>query len=100
MAVFHDRMLEDLELRNLKPSTRRQYLIGMRRLVAHYMRPPTELGPRDIQCFLLHLLRVKNLKPTSLKLYVASITFFYTHTLRRPEIVAELRYPKVGKPLP
>jgi len=64
------------------------------------MRSPEELGEPEVRGFLLHLLRVKKITPASLKMYVASLKFLYSHTLRRPEIVAWIPWPKVKKTLP
>lgn len=44
MGQYRDRMEEDLKLRNVSPSTRKIYLLYARKFVAHYRRPPTELG--------------------------------------------------------
>ena len=43
MGQLRDRMEQDLILRRLSPSTRRNYLLYCRKFAAHYLRPPEEL---------------------------------------------------------
>ena len=57
MGQLHDRMAEDLTLRNFSPATRRVYLIYARKFAAFYMRSPEELGAPEIRRFLLHQTR-------------------------------------------
>ena len=42
MGRLHDRMAEDLRLRNFSPATRRNYLLYARKFVAFFMRSPTK----------------------------------------------------------
>ena len=44
MGRLHDRMAEDLRLRNFSPTTQRNYLFYARRFTAFFMRSPEELG--------------------------------------------------------
>jgi hypothetical protein len=44
MGQLHDRMAEDLVLRNLSPATRRNYLLYCRKFAAFCRRSPAELG--------------------------------------------------------
>jgi integrase/recombinase XerD len=100
MAEFRDRMKDDLDLLNRSESTAQKYLGNMFRFTRHNMRPPTDLDAEDIRRYLLYLRRTLGLKPATIKLYAASIKFFYTHTQPRPDIVASIVYPRVGKSLP
>jgi site-specific recombinase XerD len=100
MEQLRDRMVADLELRAYKPSTQREYLRCACNFAAHYMRSPEVLGEPEVRGFLLHMLRVKKVTPASLKMYVASLKFLYAHTLRRPQIVAWIPWPKVRTTLP
>jgi len=100
MGKYHDRMAEDLKLRAYASSTCDNYLGCMRNFVAHYMRPPTELGEQEIRKYLLHLSEERKLGPSSLKTNVAAIKFFYNNSLGKPERVVKIPYPRVPKPLP
>ncbi len=100
MGKYRDRMAEDLALRQYRPSTCRNYIRCTRNFIAYFMRDPEDLGEEEIRKFLLHLKQEENAGPENLKLYVAAIRFFYTHTLRRPEEILTIPYPKVPRPLP
>jgi len=95
-----DRMQVDLELALYAEGTKKQYLRCADIFVGHYMRPPSELGETEVRCFLLHLQKVQRLGPSRLKTYVAALRFLYTKTLRRPEVVETLPWPRIPKSLP
>jgi len=100
MGQLRDRMLDDLELRSYRDSTKEQYLGCVRFFAGHYMRPPEELGREDVRRFLLHLKLVRKVSPPRLRTYVAALKFLYAHTLERPEVVAWIPWPRVKKTLP
>jgi site-specific recombinase XerD len=100
MGTIREKMVADLELKGYRPKTKKEYLRCAGNFVAHYMRPPSELGNKEIRAFLLHLLRVRNVGAPTLKMYVAAIKFLYTVTLGRPEEVADIPWPQIPKPLP
>ena len=100
MGFLQERMRADLELGGYSVGTQKQYLIYAERFVAHYMRPPTALGEPEVRGFLLHQLRVRKVGPATHKLYVAALKFLYTRTLRRPEVVAWIPWPRVARTLP
>jgi integrase/recombinase XerD len=99
MGALYDKMLGDLKLKNYAPSTQRNYLLYARRFVRHHMRPPTEMGEREIRDYLLSS-ALQETKPAVLKMQVASLRFLYGVTLRRPEEVAWLGWPRVPHRLP
>ena len=96
MGKFRDRMQQDLQLAQYRPSTQDCYLRCARRFVAHYMRPPTELGREEIRQFLLTLTD----RPAVQKTHWAAIKFLYTKVLGRPEEVVDIPWPKVRQKLP
>ncbi len=96
MGKFHDRMQQDLQLVQYRPSTQENYLRCARRFVAYYMRPPTQLGREEIRKFLLTLVD----RPSTQKTHLAAIKFLYTTTLRRPEEVVDIPWPRIRQKLP
>ncbi len=94
------RMLADLELANYARRTIDNYIRSADTFVAHYVRPPEELGETEVRCFLLHQQKVRGVGPSGLTLYIAALKFLYERTLRRPEVVAQLRYPRLPRTLP
>jgi len=92
-------MTEDLKLKNYAVSTRQEYLRCARCFAAYHMRSPCEMGEREIRDFLLNL-AFQEASPATLKMHVASLKFLYAITLRRPEEVVALPWPKVPQRLP
>jgi site-specific recombinase XerD len=99
MGEIYDRMLGDLKLKNYSSSTQRNYLLYARCFVRHHMRSPVQMGEREIRDYLLSL-ALREVKPAVLKMHVASLRFLYGVTLRRPEEVTWLAWPKVPRHLP
>jgi len=95
-----DRMVAEMELRNLSAGTIENYVRCCDRFVEHYMRQPEELGETEVRCYLLHLLKVRELSPSALKMHVAGLRYLYGVTLRRPEVVENVPWPKVPRALP
>jgi integrase/recombinase XerD len=95
MGRLHDRMAEDLRLRNFSPATRRNYLLYARKFVAFFMRSPEELGEPEIRQFLLHQLEVKCLSHSAYRQIYAALKFLYTVTLGRAWEVERLPRPRL-----
>jgi integrase/recombinase XerD len=100
MGTLRDQMLEDLRLRNYSPGTCEQYVRCARDFVAYHRRPPAQMGELEIRQFLMYLVDDKRIGPAGRKMYVAALRFLYTTTLRRPEVVAPIPWPKVPQSLP
>lgn len=100
MGALRDKMDGDLKLRGRSDSTRATYLRCARSFVAHYGKPPAEMGRDEVRDFLLHLIEERKLKPSSYNVYAASLKFLYSHTLERPEEVAWIGTMKVRHRLP
>lgn len=54
MGQLKTKMVEDLQLRGYAPQTCERYVSCAQSFVAYPMRPPTELGERDVRRFLLY----------------------------------------------
>jgi integrase/recombinase XerD len=100
MGKLHDRMQEDLLLKAYSPHTQRAYLGCARHFARHYLRSPEDMGEQEIRDFLLHLVRDRKASPATLSMYVNALKFLYNVTLKRPEAVQGLAYPKRPRTLP
>ncbi len=100
MGKLHDRMKEDLLLKAYSPHTQSAYLCCARHFASHYMRSPQEMGEKEIRGFLLHLVRDRKASPATLGMYINALKFLYNVTLKRPEAVKGISYPKRPKTLP
>jgi site-specific recombinase XerD len=93
-------MAEDLRLKNYAAGTQAEYLRCAGHFMAYFDRTPTRLGALDIRKYLVHLTDEKKASPATLKMHVAALRFLYAVTLRQPQKVANLVWPKVPHRLP
>jgi site-specific recombinase XerD len=100
MGMLQDRMLDDLKLENCAEVTRSCYLHCARHFAEYYGRSPVKMGEREIRDYLLYLVKEKGVSAATHKMYVAALKFLYRVTLRRPEEVERIPFPKVPKRLP
>lgn len=100
MGQLRDQMDGDLRLKGCSSHTRYHYLRCARSFAAHYKKSPAALGEAEIHAFLLHLIHARKAKPATVRMYVAALKFLYATTLRRPEVVARIPWPKGPERLP
>ncbi len=94
MGDLRNRMEQDLILRNLSPSTRRNYLLYCRKFAAHYSRSPEELGEAEIREFLLYLIQVEQVSYSTYRQILAALKFLYKVTLSREWEVQRIPFPR------
>lgn len=95
MGAIRDRMDGDLRLRGVSEVTRHEYLRCVRQFVAHYRVSPEPLGAEDVRRYLLHLVEDLHFSPSNMKIHIAAIKFLYNVTLDRPQVVANVKFPKI-----
>jgi site-specific recombinase XerD len=100
MGKLRDQMTEDLQLRDYARGTSKAYVDCARAFVAYHRKPPQQMGELEVRQFLMHLVETKKASPASRKMHVAGIKFLYEVTLRRPEVVAAIPWPKVAHGVP
>jgi site-specific recombinase XerD len=101
MTSLRQRMLEDMQLRNLSPLTQRSYVEHVSRFARHFGRSPALLGPEEIRAYQVYLTNEKQLAPASIVITVAALRFLYTVTLQRTwSVEAAIPAPKVPQTLP
>jgi len=101
MTPLRQRMLEDLQVRNLSPLTQRAYLERVSRFARHFAQSPERLGPEAIRAYQVYLTTEKQLAPSFIAVAVAALRFLYTVTLQQPwSVDVVLPAPKVPKRLP
>jgi hypothetical protein len=63
ITPLRQRMIEDMQARNLAPHTQRAYLQHVSQLARHFHKSPELLGPTEIRAFQLYLARKGNSSP-------------------------------------
>lgn len=83
MTPLRQRMLEDMQMRNLARNTQRNYLHAVATFARHFKRSPDQLGEEQIREYLLHLINERRMAWASYNIVRCGIKFFYTVTLGR-----------------
>jgi site-specific recombinase XerD len=93
-------MKDDLRLRCYRQGTQDLYLAYATKFVAHFMRPPVELGQEEVRTFQLYLQDERKFQAGTIKGYLGAIRFLYAVTLGKPEVVAGIIWPRMRHKLP
>lgn len=85
MTPLRKKMIDDMTVRGLAENTIESYTNAVTGLARHYNRSPDRIEPREVQDYLLFLLRDRELAWASCNLYRIGIRFFYRTTLGLPD---------------
>ena len=99
MSPLRRRMIEDMTVRNLSPTTQRSYLHAVAKFSRFLHRSPDRLGLEDVRAFQVHLVATGISWP-SLNQTVCALRFFYGVTLGRGEIPERIAYAREPRKLP
>ena len=98
MTELRQRMIEDMRLNGLAPTTQRSYLAAVQMLAQRYQRPPDQLSEPEIREYFLYLAETKHLARSTINGYLHAIKFLYQKTLQRSWPVLNLvRVPRSKK---
>lgn len=97
MTPLRQRMIEDMQIRNLSPHTQNSYVQQISLFARHFGKSPIDLCPEDIRTYQVHLTNEKKLAPSSILIAVSAIRFLYKVTLKK-EWAFEEAVPTCKKP--
>ena len=100
MTPLRQRMIEDLQLRNLSPHTQEAYVRAVSQLAGYYRRSPDRLSREQVRAYLVHLVRDCHASPSSFNQARCGIQFLYRVTLGKDWILAGIACAKTEKKLP
>jgi integrase/recombinase XerD len=100
MGKLQEQMKADHLLARYRPNTTRAYLHCIRNIAKYFMRTPAEMGETEVRQFILHLAQERKASASVHSTHVTALKFLYRITLRRPQIVERLPYPKRPQTLP
>ena len=83
MPSLRQRMLEDMQVRQLSPCTQQTYVETVARFARHFDRSPARLGPEEIRDYQVYLTNERGLAPSSLIVAVSALRFLYRVTLQK-----------------
>ena len=98
LSPLRQRMIDDMIIRNMAPSTQRVYASAVANFSAFGGRSPDKLGLEDVRDCRLHL--VSRLKPSSINPIMGALRFFYATTLGLKHVAGQIPYARTADALP
>jgi integrase/recombinase XerD len=99
VSPLRRRMIEDMTVRNLSPTTQRSYVYYVAALSRFCGRSPDRLDIEDVRAFQVHLV-AGAISWSALNQAVCALRFFYGVTLGRPDLPERIPYPRQPQRLP
>ena len=100
MGELRDKMVMDMELRNLSPKTLRAYLGQMVSFTRFFGKSPSYMGTEEIREYLYYLKSKKKVSWSNINIAYSALKFFYVNTLHRDWDITWIPRPKAEKKLP
>jgi site-specific recombinase XerD len=101
MTPLRQRMLEDMQVRNLSPHTQQSYVQRVSQSARHFGKSPERLGSEEICAYQVYLIKEKRLAAKSISTAVSALRFLYAVTLKKDWLVEDvIPAPKVPQTLP
>jgi integrase/recombinase XerD len=100
MTPLRQRMLQDMQIRNLTRNTQLAYLQQISGFAKYFQCSPEALGPAEIRAYQVYLTNERKLAPGSLSIVAAALRFLYKVTLKRDWVDEEIPLPKKPFKLP
>jgi integrase/recombinase XerD len=100
MSTLKEHMQADLQLLGITPKTQSVYLREVSNFAKYFGKSPEQLGEDELKEYMLHLLNDRHLSHGTFKYYVSGLKFLYKTTLKREDVVANIKYPRRKKTLP
>ena len=96
MTPLRQRMIEDMQLRNLAARTQKNYIAHVAGFAKYFGTSPDELDIEAVRQYQLYLLNQRKLSPESVNQYISSVKFLYLITLEMPW--TSEYFPRVRRP--
>ena len=99
ITPLRQRMIEDMTIRNLSPTTQASYVHWVKSFALHIGRSPVQATMEDVRAYQLHLVR-RNMARATLNQAVSGLRFFFGITLGRTDLPVRIPYARKAKSLP
>src|ERR1700721_1586719 len=73
MSPLRRRLIEDMQIRNLAPSTQRAYVAQLVHFACYFRKSPDLLGPAEIRAYLIYLAQEKGRAASSMIVTVSAL---------------------------
>ena len=89
ISPLRQRMIDDMNMRRLKPGTQRSHVRAIVKLATFLGRPPQTATAEDLRRFQLHLASC-GVSAGTINCTVTGLRFFYDITLDRPQVLKKI----------
>jgi integrase/recombinase XerD len=96
---LRQRMIEDMTIRNMSPSTQKIYVRAVANFSIYHGCSPDKLTAEDVRDYRLHLIS-RGLKATSINPIMGALRFFYGMTLGQKHVSEQFPYARKEDTLP
>lgn len=101
MTSLRQRMIEDMQVRNLAPNTQQGYVRQVSLFARYFHKSPELLEPEQIRAYLVYLANEKKLSRSTIVIATSALRFLYKVTLKRNWSLEEvIPVPKKPQKLP
>lgn len=100
MTRLRQRMLEDMQIRNLSTATQKRYIARVAAFANYFKRSPEQLDLEQIRRYQVYLLHDKKLSASTLNVTVCALRFLYKATLKRDWDIERIPHARREKKLP
>src|SRR5215470_6643570 len=83
MTPLRQRMLEDMQMRNLAPLTQSAYVRAVAQLAQHYGKAPNRISREEVRAYLVELIQQRQVSASRYNQVRCALRFFYQVTLGR-----------------
>jgi len=99
VSPLRRRMIEDMTVRNLSPTTRGSYIHNVKKFSLYFGQSPDRLGVEEVRAYQVHLVS-QGIAWATLNQVVSSLRFFYGVTFGRKNLPERIAYARRPKTLP
>jgi site-specific recombinase XerD len=85
MTPLRQQMLDAMAVRGLAARTQETYVDSLGRMARYFKRSPDLLTAKDVEAYMLHLVKDRKLSFSSVNHVAAASRFLFTHVLAQPE---------------
>jgi integrase/recombinase XerD len=101
MTSLRQRLIEDMQIRNLAVNTQESYTQQVSLFARHFKKSPELLGPEQIRAYQIHLTNERKLATKSILVAISAIRFLYKVTLKKNWVFEDIiPAPKAPQTLP
>ena len=99
ISPLRQRMIEDMRMRKLAPTTQIGYIRAVRHFTGYLRRSPDTASAEDLRRYQLHCVD-RGVSPITLNATITGLKFFFQVTLGRADLMAKMRPVPVAQTLP